>query len=395
MSPKNQNFLSAADLRDLTGMRHHLHQFPEISGNERETAAQVAQWLSDLAPDQLVTGLGGTGVAALFQGSAPGPTVMFRCELDALPIHEETDLPYQSKNPGVGHLCGHDGHMAIMLGLARLLSRQAPKQGRVVLLFQPAEEDGSGAKAVIEDPEFAALHPDFSFSLHNFPGVPLGHVLLREGPVNCASRGLRVTFRGKTAHAAQPEHGLSPALAVAECLKTLPKIGDAVAQATGDLAMLTVTHCKMGEAVFGSTPGYAEIWVTLRTLLDDQMTELAHRCETFLHQTAKASGLAVEFLISDDFAHCENAPGATAVFETVLDRLGISRSTDHLPIRASEDFGRFRALGDSAMIFIGSGEAQPMLHNPDYDFPDQLIEDGVRIFYEISAELLSEGKHPS
>lgn len=383
------NILSSEDLKDLTEKRHQLHRFPEVSGNEYETAKQIALWLSELTPDQIVTNLGGTGVAAVFEGDEPGPTVMFRCELDALPILEETKVPYISKNTGVAHLCGHDGHMAIMLGFARVLSRRRPSKGRAILMFQPAEEDGSGAKAVIEDNNFASLQPDLSFSLHNFPGIPFGHVLLREGPVNCASRGVRVTFRGKTAHAAQPQHGVSPALALAECLHALPQIGDDLARSSGRLAMLTLTHCQMGEPAFGSTPGFAELWMTLRTLLDDQMADLHSRSEAFLRNTAEKHGLLVELEISDDFAHCENSPVATQIFTKALDHLGISHSTDHLPIRASEDFGRFRAFGDSAMIFIGSGEDHPMLHNPDYDFPDDLIEKGISIFREVGQRLLT------
>ena len=152
--------LSAGDLADLTAFRQELHRFPEVSRQEQATAARIVQALAPLQPDQLVTGLGGHGVAAVFNGLAEGPTVLFRAELDALPITELSDAAYRSTIPGKGHLCGHDGHMTLLIGLGRLIARKRPARGRVVLMFQPAEEDGSGAAAVVADPGFAALRPD-------------------------------------------------------------------------------------------------------------------------------------------------------------------------------------------------------------------------------------------
>lgn len=194
-------FLTSADMVDLIGFRHELHRFPEISGEEAETARRVAAFLAPMRPDKVLTGLGGHGVAAVFAGEGQGPTLLFRSEIDALPILELTDVPYKSEISGKGHLCGHDGHSTILAALGRGLSRERPKRGRVVLMFQPAEENGAGAAAVIADPRFAEIRPDLSFSLHNMPGMPLGHAALMAGVVNCASRGMRIALTGRTAHA--------------------------------------------------------------------------------------------------------------------------------------------------------------------------------------------------
>jgi amidohydrolase len=201
-------FLTDRDLVELAAWRRALHREPELSGQEEATARRVEAVLAATRADRIIKGLGGHGVAAVYEGAAPGPTVMFRAELDALPIEEITGLPYRSAMPGKAHLCGHDGHMATLAALARRLGRERPGCGRAVLLFQPAEENGAGAAAVLADPRFHAIAPVHAFALHNLPGLPFGHVALDQGPVNCASRGVGVVLAGKTAHASMPEHGV-------------------------------------------------------------------------------------------------------------------------------------------------------------------------------------------
>jgi amidohydrolase len=197
-------FLTQEELTHINAFRRELHRHPEVSGEEAETARRVREALLLAKPDRIVSNLGGHGVAAVYEGAIPGPTVMIRAELDGLPIEELSDLAYRSTVSGKGHLCGHDGHMSILMALATALGQKRPTKGRVVLLFQPAEENGAGAAAVLADPEFATLKPDMALSLHNFPGIRLGHVLLRDGPVNCASRGMKIVLKGKTSHASYP-----------------------------------------------------------------------------------------------------------------------------------------------------------------------------------------------
>lgn len=379
-------FLTNRDIVDLVEFRHRLHANPEISGEEEATARRIVAALEGTGPDRIVTGLGGYGVAAVFDGTEPGPVVMLRCELDALPIEEIGDLPYRSTVPGKGHLCGHDGHMTILTGLARGLARNRPARGRVVLLFQPAEETGAGAAAVIADPKFKEIAPDFAFALHNMPGLPLASARLSPGPANCASRGMRVVLSGKTSHASVPEAGLSPMRAVAELMSSLTALGPGGALQPG-YRLVTVTHARLGEPAFGIAPGHAEIWATLRTLTDDGMSGLVDEAEALAREAAGRHGLEVAVDYHDVFHHCENDPEAVDVLRAAFDAEAIPHGEAEI-MRWSEDFGLFGRGVKSAMFLFGSGEASPQLHNPDFDFPDALIEPGARIFMRVVHNLL-------
>ncbi|HEV7256324.1 MAG TPA: amidohydrolase [Bosea sp. (in: a-proteobacteria)] len=379
-------FLTNQDAVDLVAFRHDLHRRPEISGEESETAIAVTRFLMASAPDRIVTGLGGHGVAAIFEGREPGPTVMLRAELDALPIEELSSAAHRSQVPGKGHLCGHDGHMAILAAVGRGLGRQRPQRGRAILLFQPAEETGAGAAAVIADPKFPEIAPDFAFSLHNKPGIPLGQARLSEGAANCASRGLRIVLIGETSHASTPEHGVSPMPAVAQLMPALTALGPGgVLDAA--YALVTVTHAVIGEAAFGIAPGRAEIWATLRTVADREMGALCARAEALVNEAAASHGLTAEMEYHDVFHHCENDAEAVALLRQAFEQERIQHGPTE-PSRGSEDFGLFGRQAKSAMFVFGSGEGSPHLHNPDFDFPDALIEPGARIFMRVVRNML-------
>ncbi|QKC98405.1 amidohydrolase [Mesorhizobium sp. NZP2298] len=380
-------FLTNQDMIDLIDFRHELHRHPELSGEERDTARRVLTFLAPMKPDRVISGLGGHGIAAIFEGAKKGRTLLFRSELDALPIEELTAVPYRSTTPGKAHLCGHDGHTAALAALGRGLARQRPASGRVVLMFQPAEENGAGAAAVIADPRFGEISPDLCFSFHNMPGIPLGKVALAEGPANCASRGMKIVLDGKTAHASSPEHGTSPMRAVALMMSALTGLGVALPPAP-HFAMATVTHATMGEPTFGVAPGHAEIWVTLRTLTDDRMVRLCGDAEALARDIAEKQKLILSISYADIFSHCENAPEAVEHLGRALDAEGISHDRGDLPMRGSEDFGRFGAIAPAAMFLLGAGENVPSLHNPDYEFPDTLIETGARIFMRVVRDVL-------
>lgn len=380
--------LTNADIAELTDFRRALHRFPEVSGEEERTAATIRAALGPLHPDQIVTGLGGHGLAAVFNGQAPGETVLFRAELDALPIEELGSPPHRSTIPGKGHMCGHDGHMTILLALGRLIARRRPARGRVILMFQPAEENGAGAAAVLADPRFAALTPDWAFALHNMPGLPLGHATLRAGTMMCASQGLRIHLTGKTAHASMPETGTSPVHAVARLIPALLALGPG-GVLDERFRMVTITHARMGEPAFGISPGYAELWVKLRTREDGPMAALYDEAAALVRAEAARDGLAVDLATQDAFSATVNDAAAIARLTAALEALNIPHDDRNLPLRGSEDFGRFGEAGARmAMMFLGSGERHAQLHNPDFDFPDDLIAIGTGIFHKVMRDLL-------
>jgi amidohydrolase len=271
--------------------------------------------------------------------------------------------------------------MAILMALAKGLGHKRPANGRVVLMFQPAEENGTGAAAVLADPKFITLKPDLALSLHNVPGVRLGHVLLREGPVNCASRGMKIVLKGKTSHASYPQDGIAPTFAMARLFGGLTALGNNAVLGP-DYTLVTVTHARLGEPAFGISPGQAEIWATLRTLTDERMAALVDGAETLAREQAEAAGLQVGISYEDVFRQCFNSSEAVATLRRALDQeeVSLEGESDFLPMRASEDFGLFRSVAPSAMFFLGAGEDHPRLHNPDYDFPDELISIGARVF---------------
>ncbi len=379
--------LTNRDLVELTAWRRKLHRQPELSNEEVKTAGEVVDFLSDTNPDRVLAGLGGHGVAVVYDSGAAGPTVLFRSELDALPIQEITGVAHASPVPGKSHMCGHDGHTAILAALGRQLGRRKPARGRVVLMFQPAEETGNGAAGVVADPRFGEIAPDFAFSLHNLPGVPFGEVRIRTGVVNCASRGIRIALEGKTAHSSMPETGTSPMLAVSQLMPALPALGHGTF-ADDAFAMVTVTHAAMGEAVFGIAPGYAEVWATLRTRRDEHMAELCAAVEALAAEIGGRHGLSIRHDYHEIFVASVNAPEAVGHLRQALDDEGIRHGEDGLPMRASEDFGIFGHGAPSAMFFLGAGEEHPALHNPDYDFHDDLIPIASRIFMRTLRNIL-------
>ncbi|MBC7280230.1 amidohydrolase [Hoeflea sp.] len=371
---------------ELVALRRELHRAPEVSGEEAETALRVARFVEALRPDLLVTGLGGHGVAAVFDSARPGPSVLFRCELDGLPIREISTVAWRSRFEGKGHLCGHDGHTAIVAGLATALAARRPARGRVILMFQPAEETGAGAAAVIADPGFAGLRPDFSFALHNLPGLPLGAAGIRPGAFNFASEGLRIRLEGKTAHASQPENGLSPAAALCALVSGLPEL-PARLGLDSDRALVTLVHARLGEAAFGIAPGEADVWATLRSVNDELQLRLMQAARDIALETAKTHGLAVELGTEDRFAACHNDADATVFAERAFEAEGVSVVPVDKPFRWSEDFGLFGSVSKSALFVLGAGVDTPRLHNPDYDFPDELIPLGVRLFERIARDI--------
>ncbi len=373
----------------LVNLRHELHQNPEISGEEKETARRIAKRLRQFSPNKVLTDIGGYGLAAVFDSGNSGPSIGIRCELDALPIQELSDAPYASNTAGKGHLCGHDGHMAMVLGVADALSRNRPKIGKVVLIFQPAEETGKGAAAFRADPRFAELSLDYVFSLHNLPGLELGSVELCNSAANCASRGMRISLTGKTSHAAAPQDGISPANAMARLTPALIGLGPGGAL-SDEFALVTLTHAQLGARTFGVAPGHGELWVTLRTVSDQRMNRLVQDAEMVVQKEAQSEGLMVSICYNDVFEACTNQEQALEFLTNALLVSEVPFQRTDQSQKFSEDFGQFSKSAKTAMFWLGAGLNHPQLHNPDYDFPDTLIPVGTKIFLNTIQAVLDE-----
>lgn len=375
--------MDTTTLKHLSDFRKTLHQHPELSGMEVETAKRVHNFFKGLEADQVITELGGTGLAFVFKGNVEGPTSLFRCELDGLPIKEENTIKHISTQPGKSHVCGHDGHMAIISGLGVDLSKNRPKRGTVVLLFQPAEETGEGAKAVIEDPKFRDIKPDYAFALHNLPTFESKQIIIKKGAFAAASTGMIIQFKGRNSHSAHPEAGNSPAEAMAKTIVALERLPDAMKKFT----LVTVIHAQLGEIAFGTTPGEATVRTTLRAFENETRDLLVTYAEKLCRQIAKEYNLGISFDYTEVFAATHNDPEAWEFGNEAAKKLKLKTKHTRIPFRWSEDFGLFSSHTKTLLFGLGSGKNQPQLHESNFDFPDELIPTGVSMFREIIAQI--------
>jgi amidohydrolase len=313
--------LTNLDLKELTAFRRKLHSHPELSGQEIETARTIVAALKPMSPTRILTGLGGHGVAAVFDSGIKGPTVLFRAELDAMPIEERNhDIAWASLIPGKSHVCGHEGHMTMLLALGRMISCQPVAHGRVVLMFQPAEENGSGARAVVADPSYDEIRADWAFAIHIDPGRPFGYVSTCPGLMNCASLGLKIKLTGKTAHAGNPEDGVSPTHAIVKLIPALDVLGVG-GNLDSEFRLVTITHVQIGEPSFGISPGEGVIYATLRTTHDAAMAQIEADARNLAIMVSKEFGLDVEFAVFDHFAASINDAHAFDVATKAMDAL--------------------------------------------------------------------------
>lgn len=373
--------------KEIIKLRQELHQHPEISNNEYTTSERIINDVEKYKPDEVIK-LGKTGVAFVFNGKRKGKTIVFRSELDALPIKEKSGVAYTSVNDHVAHSCGHDGHMAILTGFIKKISENRPESGRIVMLFQPAEEIGTGALEIVENPKFIALNPDYIFALHNVPGFEKHNIVLKNNSFASASTGMTVTLTGKTSHAAEPQDGISPADAISEIIKNLHLIRDNKTPFK-DFVLLTIIHIQLGEIAFGTSPGYAELRVTLRAFENEDMDLLTQKCEKMISEIANSEKLDYSITYSEAFPATVNNDSCVRIVEQSAKDMGLKIQTIDTPFKWSEDFGYFSGKYDACYFGLGSGINQPQLHNPDYDFPDDIIETGVNIFFSIYKNTLS------
>lgn len=374
-------------MEELIQLRKELHQHPEVSGNESKTAERVLNFLNKYRPSQTITNLGGHGILAIYNGKESGKSVLFRCELDALPIQEINSFNHKSVSDGVSHKCGHDGHIAILCGVAKTLYENTLEKGTVFLLFQPAEEDGNGAKRVLNDFKFKNIKPNYAFALHNLPGFKKHQIIVKENTFTCAVNSIIIKLSGKTSHAGEPENGINPSLAIAEIIQVFnSKINATVSK--NDYCLITPIHINLGEKAYGVSAGYGEIHFTVRSNSNSQMRTVEADLENTAKTIAVKNNLKISLEWTESFQANENNSEAVNFIRKGANSMKFEILEKEQPFTFGEDFGIFTQHFKGAMLGLGSGENTPSLHNPDYDFPDEIIKTGIELFHQITKEIV-------
>ena len=369
----------------LTLLRKELHKNPEVSGNEVHTAKRITSFLENYPPDEIVTEVGTTGILAIYKGKTVGKTVLFRCELDALPIAEINTFEHRSLVNGVSHKCGHDGHMAILCGLAMELHYKRPETGTIILLFQPAEEDGTGAEKVFNDLKFI-YNPDFAFALHNIPGYKTNQIVVKNNTFSCAVNSLIIKLKGITSHAGEPHKGINPALALAKITTQFNQLIQADISKE-KYCLITPIYSKMGKKAYGVSAGVAEIHFTVRSDSNSQMRVIENTLEKAAKLIAEDFQLKCKMTWTQSFQANENNIEAVNHIKNAVKVKNYELLEKETPFTWGEDFGLFTQQFSGAMFGLGSGMNTPALHNPDYDFPDEIIITGVATFLQISKQI--------
>jgi len=374
------------DAESLPEIRKKLHQIAELSEHEEQTSEFIVSYLKRCNPSRIIEHVGGYGVLCVFDFDSTGPCIVLRAELDGLPISEKSNQPYRSTHPGVSHSCGHDGHMSILLGLATFLStKPANMNGRVVLLFQPAEETAVGAKKVMEDERFHKLNPTHIFGLHNIPLNPLGEIIVKKGVFASASQGLIIRIHGISSHAGHPDQGVSPLQGMLDCVKILTEISDSYSHNNPD-SFITIIHMKLGKRAFGTSPGEGLVMATFRSFNQQIIDEMAALAIKRLEESFSSFQGSWDHEWVEVFPSIVNHPDCVDAITSAANSLGFCYNEINEPFSWSEDFSYYLQRYKGAFFCVGSGENQHVLHHPSYDFPDDLIEQGVKIFQQILYE---------
>lgn len=368
-------------LNDCIELRHYLHQHPEVSQQEKETHRYLFQKLKALAPDDIKT-VAATGILVVFYGKRKGKNILFRADMDALPIEETITGPYVSTNEKVSHKCGHDGHSAVMFGLAQYFADSRPDQGNAVLLFQPAEENGWGARAVMESKILENLSIDYTVAFHNLPGFPLHQIVCKSGSFTSAVVSIAITFKGYTAHAAEPWNGRNPTVAIARfTLEALLLNKENKEQHR--YITVTPVYTKVGSRNYGISAGEGTVHLTVRANDQQQLKVTLDQLRMIAEEQAAQQDLEVSFDYIEPFEANQNDEAVVTLIQQAAQANGFSYYEREEPFRWGEDFGLFTQVYKGAMFGIGSGESCPPLHHPAYDFPDAIIETGMKMFIAI------------
>ena len=371
--------LDALD-RQMIAWRRDLHAHPEFGMEERRTSAFVAATLRSLGVDDVVEGVGGTGVVATIRRGTGNRAIALRADMDALRIAESGDRPWRSTTPGTMHACGHDGHTAMLLGAARLLVEQGRFDGTVRLVFQPAEEWGRGALAMLEDGLLERFPFEEIYGLHNTPGLPVGHFQTRPGPLMSAEDNFEIVLKGMGGHAARPQ--LTSEVLVAACA-TVMNLQTIVARRLDptDIAVVSVTEL-LTDGVRNALPGTARILGDARSFRPEVSAEIERQMRIVARGTAETYNLDAVVTYTREFVPLVNDPAMTdealAVARDVFgaDRAGVRPE----PWTASEDFAQFLRRVPGCFALVGNGTDSLPLHNAGYDFNDAGLVPGARYF---------------
>lgn len=374
-------------ITEMKKLRKDLHQHPELSGSEAMTAQRIKAFISSHYPAKVLDKLGGNGFAAIYEFSAPGPTIAIRCELDALPIEEENQFEYKSVNSGVSHKCGHDGHMAIVAGLIFWIREQSFDTGKIILLFQPAEETGQGAYAVLKEERFQNLEIDYFFALHNIPGEPMQSIITMDRGFSAEVQSFALKIKGRESHASEPEQGINPAEAISEMVLALSQLNVPDPQNEA-FALLTPVFINMGQKSYGISPANGELHYTIRTWSPEKMVHLKSEIEAVFGKFCGPKGLTFEVDWFEYFPASQNDDECNRIIREAAQRNGLELIKRSYPFKFGEDFGWFSRNYKTAMFGLGAGLETPALHEPDYDFPEELIETGIQIFGGIISQIL-------
>lgn len=370
----------------MISLRHRIHSRPCLSGNEKETAEIVSEFLVQCNPDKLWTGIAGSGIIARFGRVENGPSVLLRCELDALPIHEQGTPSYRSVYDGVAHSCGHDGHMAIMCGVAQWLSSRRDdllKNGCVYLLFQPEEETGAGAEKMAAWMKENNIVFDYALALHNWPGKTHGSVVIYPHTYAWASKGIKLDVIGRTSHASEPQKALNPTDAIIEIIRKINSLN-------GETAFSTVISAGVGELDYGITPGRGYVATTTRSQTDEGLERLENRIIAQAEEIVSKYGLGLEVSTTDYFPATMNTPELTQTVKRIAEEKRYPVERDLVGTKGSDDFVHIAKMARLGASFfdLGSGPDHAPLHRPDYDFDDSLIGIGVDIMSAVCQHIL-------
>lgn len=370
---------------DITAWRRDIHENPEILFDTHRTSALVAAKLRDFGCDEVVEGIGRTGVVGVIRGRATGSgrVIGLRADMDALPMTEMTGLPHASKTPGAMHACGHDGHTAMLLGAARYLAETRTFDGTAVVIFQPAEEGGGGGREMVADGMMERFGIQEVYGMHNMPGIPVGDFFLRPGPMMAASDVFDITVTGRGGHAAQPHNTVDPVLVASQIVIALQNV---VSRTVDPLksAVVSVTSFHTESETYNVIPERVDLRGTARTLDPETQDLVEERIRATAEGVAAAFGARAEVNYHRNYPVTVNSPEETAFAARVAAGIvGEGRvDTDPDPMMGAEDFSFMLNARPGAFIFVGNGDTAKV-HHPKYDFNDELIPIGCSYWVKL------------